>query len=62
MYPYAGKKEAKSESDLANCEMVFGGQKLDRSLLTLGSSVSVDLAVGKPGMFMLFIPQLPVKE
>lgn len=57
MYPYLPKQESRqgaiSQPELANCEMVFGGQKLDRSLLTLGSSVSVDLAVGKPGMFML---------
>lgn len=38
---------------IANCEMVFGGLKLDGMLLTLASSASVDLAVGKPGMFTL---------
>jgi phage protein D len=41
------------DDQIANCEMVFGGQKLDDTLLTLASSVSVDLAVGKPGMFTL---------
>lgn len=44
---------SKSESAIAKCEMVFGGRKLDRALMTLASSTSVDLAVGKPGMFML---------
>lgn len=43
----------KKDDDIANCEMVFGGQKLQQALETLVSSVSVDLAVGKPGMFTL---------
>lgn len=33
--------------------MVFGGHRLDEPLLSLASSVSVDLAIGKPGMFTL---------
>ena len=37
----------------AECEMVFGGVKLDKLLMTFVSSASVDLAVGKPGMFTL---------
>jgi phage protein D len=43
----------KKDADIANCEMVFGGQKLQQALVSLVSSVSVDLAIGKPGMFTL---------
>src|SRR5260370_25916239 len=43
----------KRDDHIANCEMVFGGLKLDGMLLTLASSASVDLGVGKPGMFTL---------
>lgn len=45
----------KSEADTAGCEMIFEGHKLTQALVTLGTSVSVDLAVGKPGMFMLVL-------
>jgi Bacteriophage probable baseplate hub protein len=43
----------KKAGEVANCEMVFGGQKLDQALLMLASNVSVDLAIGKPGLFTL---------
>jgi uncharacterized protein len=43
----------KKNDQIADCEMVFGGQRLGQSLLPLATSVSVDLAVGKPGMFTL---------
>lgn len=43
----------KKNDQIADCEMIFGGQKLSQALLSLATSVSVDLAVGKPGMFTL---------
>jgi uncharacterized protein len=43
----------KKERDIANCEMVFDGQRLNQALLSLATSASVDLAIGKPGMFTL---------
>jgi phage protein D len=41
------------EGEIAACELVFGGHRLDEPLLPLASSASVDLAIGKPGMFTL---------
>ncbi|HKQ06547.1 MAG TPA: contractile injection system protein, VgrG/Pvc8 family [Blastocatellia bacterium] len=41
------------EDQIAACEMVFGGQRPDESLLSFALSASVDLAIGKPGMFAL---------
>src|SRR5689334_12125727 len=35
---------------IAACELFFGGQRLD---LLLARSATVDLAIGKPGMFTL---------
>ncbi len=43
----------KKNDQIADCEMVFGGQLLSQALMPLATSVSVDLAVGKPGMFTL---------
>jgi uncharacterized protein len=43
----------KRDDQTPGCEMVFGGRTLDDDLLMLASSASVDLAVGKPGMFTL---------
>jgi phage protein D len=39
------------DGEIAACEMVFGGHRVDE--LPLASSASVDLAIGKPGMFTL---------
>lgn len=38
---------------MATCEVVFGGQRLDEGFRSLAVSAAVDLAVGKPGMFTL---------
>jgi uncharacterized protein len=43
----------KKDGEIANCEMVFGGQRLSQALQTLAASVSVNLAIGKPGLFTL---------
>src|SRR5438067_11879448 len=42
-----------SESEMASCDLIFGGRKVDQALLALAASASVDLAIGKPGMFAL---------
>ena len=43
----------REEQQIAACEMVFGGQRLDEPLLSFALSAAVDLAIGKPGMFTL---------